>query len=63
MHSTPDVRHADNKICLKTIDSNEFKWFQLKFLNRIFGAREYLVKLCKRFFTRCNSLQKFWKKL
>ena len=30
-----------NRICLKTIDSNEFKWFQYRILTRILGTREY----------------------
>ena len=42
---TPGVWQAANRICLKTIDSNEFKWFQYRILNRILCTREYLVKL------------------
>ena len=42
---TPVIWQAANRICLKTIDSNEFKWFQYRILNRILGTREYLVKL------------------
>ena len=42
---TPGFWQAANRLCIKTIDSNQFKRFQYRILNRILGTREYLVKL------------------